>query len=138
MSENEPNPLDIALGSRIRLRRRELGMSQEQLARQIGVTFQQQQKREHGQNRVSFSALVLTAQALRCGVVDLIGDLDKPKDSSLFAQNVARLNEPGASELLEAYAAIKSPKHRRAILNLARQLSGGNSSDDLGDKDLAV
>ncbi|MGB8601547.1 MAG: helix-turn-helix transcriptional regulator, partial [Rhizomicrobium sp.] len=69
--ENSPHPLDIALGSRIRLRRRELGMSQEQLARQIGITFQQVQKYEHGANRVSFSRLVEIAQALRCGVVDL-------------------------------------------------------------------
>jgi len=126
--ESSPHPLDIALGSRIRLRRRELGLSQEQLARQIGITFQQVQKYEHGANRVSFSRLVEIAQALRCGVIDLIGDLDKSKDSSLFARHIARLNEPGAAELLEAYSAIKSPKHRRAILNLAKQLAEGKVS----------
>jgi transcriptional regulator with XRE-family HTH domain len=123
--DSAPHPLDIALGSRIRLRRRELGLSQEQLARQIGITFQQVQKYEHGANRVSFSRLVEIAQALKCGVIDLIGDLDKSKDSSLFAQHIARLNEPGAADLLEAYASIKSPKHRRAILNLAKQLAEG-------------
>ena len=128
--ESSPHPLDIALGSRIRLRRRELGLSQEQLARQIGITFQQVQKYEHGANRVSFSRLVEIAQALRCGVIDLIGDLDKSKDSSLFARHIARLNEPGAAELLEAYAAIKSPKHRRAILNLTKQLSGAAAGQD--------
>ena len=130
--DTSPHPLDIALGSRIRLRRRELALSQEQLARQIGITFQQVQKYEHGANRVSFSRLVEIAQALRCGVMDLIGGLDKSKDSSLFARHIARLNEPGAAELLEAYAAIKSPKHRRAILNLAKQLAEGKVGAMLG------
>jgi transcriptional regulator with XRE-family HTH domain len=126
--DNAPHPLDVALGSRIRLRRRELGLSQEQLARQVGITFQQVQKYEHGTNRVSFSRLVEIAQALRCGVMDIIGDLDKSKVSSLFSRHVARLNEPGAAELLEAFASIQSPKHRRAILNLAKQLAEGKST----------
>lgn len=137
-SEHEPHPLDVALGSRIRLRRRELKMSQDHLARQIGITFQQVEKYEHGANRVSFSRLVEITQALRCGVIDLIGDLDKSKDSSLFAHHIARLNEPGAAELLEAFTAIKSPRHRRAILNLAKQMAGGKGSDDLDDKGVAA
>ena len=130
--DNSPHPLDIALGSRIRLRRRELALSQEQLARQVGITFQQVQKYEHGTNRVSFSRLVEIAQALRCGVMDLVGDLDKSKSSSLFSRHVARLNEPGAAELLEAYVSIQSPKHRRAILNLAKQLAEGKATQLLG------
>jgi transcriptional regulator with XRE-family HTH domain len=126
---SSPHPLDIALGSRIRLRRRELGLSQEQLAREVGITFQQVQKYEHGTNRVSFSRLVEIAQALRCGVIDIVGDLDKSEASSLFSRHIARLNEPGATELLEAYAAIQSPKHRRAILNLAKQLAEGKAAE---------
>jgi transcriptional regulator with XRE-family HTH domain len=126
--DNSPHPLDVALGSRIRLRRRELGFSQEQLARQVGITFQQVQKYEHGTNRVSFSRLVEIAQALRCSVMDIVGDLDKTKASSPFSRHVARLNEPGAAELLEAYSAIQSPKHRRAILNLAKQLAEGKTT----------
>lgn len=126
--ESAPHPLDVALGSRIRLRRRELGLSQEQLARQVGITFQQVQKYEHGTNRVSFSRLVEIAQALHCGVMDIVGDLDKSRVSSMFSRHVSRLNEPGAAELLEAYAAIQSPRHRRAILNLAKQLAEGKST----------
>jgi transcriptional regulator with XRE-family HTH domain len=126
--DNAPHPLDVALGSRIRLRRRELGLSQEQLARQVGITFQQVQKYEHGTNRVSFSRLVEISQALHCGVMDIVGDLDQSKASSLFSRHVARLNEPGAADLLEAYSAIQSPKHRRAILNLAKQLAEGKTS----------
>jgi transcriptional regulator with XRE-family HTH domain len=121
--EHSPHPLDIALGSRVRLRRKELGYSQDQLARAVGITFQQVQKYEHGTNRISFSRLVEISEALECSVGDLIGNLDKSKSSGSFSKQVAYLTEPGASDLLEAYASIESPKRRRAILNLARQLA---------------
>ncbi|MEI9929124.1 MAG: helix-turn-helix transcriptional regulator [Rhizomicrobium sp.] len=121
--EHKPHPLDIALGSRVRLRRKELGMSQDQLARGVGITFQQVQKYEHGTNRISFSRLVEMSEALECSVGDLIGNLDKSKSSGSLSKQIAYLTEPGASDLLEAYASIESPKRRRAILNLARQLA---------------
>lgn len=122
-AHNAPHPLDVALGCRIRLRRRELGLSQDRLARQLGITFQQVQKYEHGTNRVSFSRLVEIAQVFKCGVMDIVGDLDKSNASPMFAHYVARLNERGALELLEAYTSIQSPKHRQAILNLTKQLA---------------
>jgi transcriptional regulator with XRE-family HTH domain len=125
---SSPHPLDIALGSRIRLRRRELGFSQEQLAREVGITFQQVQKYEHGTNRVSFSRLVEIAQALSCSIGDIVGDLDKPNASSTFSRHLASLNEPGATELLDAYTSIQAPKHRRAMLNLAKQLAEGKGT----------
>lgn len=114
--------MDIVLGGRIRIRRRELGLSQDQLARQVGITFQQVQKYEHGTNRVSFSRLVKIAQALKCSLKDIIGDLDTSTSSPLFSRQIAQLSEPGVAELLESYCVIQSPKHRRAILNLAKQL----------------
>ncbi len=55
---DEPNKLDVALGLRIRQRRKSLGVSQTALADSIGLTFQQIQKYERGFNRVSFSRLV--------------------------------------------------------------------------------
>jgi len=70
-----PHPLDIALGARIREVRKALGMSHGELATKIGISFQQQSKRERGINRVSFSALVLTARALNTTVAVLVGDL---------------------------------------------------------------
>lgn len=123
VDEHTPHPLDIALGARVRLRRKELGFSQDQLARAVGITFQQVQKYEHGTNRISFSRLVEISEALECSVADLIGNLDKSKSSASLSRQIAFLTEPGASDLLEAYASIESPKRRRAILNLARQLA---------------
>jgi transcriptional regulator with XRE-family HTH domain len=63
-SGDGPGPVDRHVGTRIRLRRKEVGMSQEQLARRIGVSFQQVQKYERGANRVSASKLFEIAVAL--------------------------------------------------------------------------
>ena len=74
-ADHVSNPLDIALGARIRVRRKSLGLSQDDLAVQVGLTFQQIQKYERGANRVSFSRLVEIARTLKCRAQDLIGDL---------------------------------------------------------------
>jgi transcriptional regulator with XRE-family HTH domain len=121
--ENTPNRLDVALGLRIRQRRKALGVSQTALAEAIGLTFQQIQKYERGFNRVSFSRLVDIAHALDCRVVDLIGDLDDANiPSPLFRQDTAHLRESGAPELLAAYAAAP-PALRRVILKLVVEIA---------------
>ena len=63
-SKGFPNPIDVHVGARIRLRRTLLGISQERLAEMIGLTFQQVQKYERGANRVSSSRLLDLAQGL--------------------------------------------------------------------------
>ena len=80
--ENQPHPLDTALGARIRNRRKALGLSQSALGAALGLTFQQVQKYERGKNRVSFSKLVGTAHALNCTVSDLITGLDRSEVAS--------------------------------------------------------
>jgi transcriptional regulator with XRE-family HTH domain len=133
--EHAPHPLDVALGLRIRSRRKELGLSQDQLAREIGITFQQIQKYEHGANRVSFSRLAEIAEALDCGVMDIVGDLDKSKTSTLLSKQIALLSEAGAGELLEAYCVIHSAKRRKAILNLARQMADDQGGEGQAARD---
>jgi transcriptional regulator with XRE-family HTH domain len=118
-----PNKLDVALGLRIRQRRKSLGVSQTALAEAVGLTFQQIQKYERGFNRVSFSRLVDIAHALDCRVVDLIGDLDDANIASpLFRQDTAHLRESGAPELLAAYSAAP-PSLRRVILKLVSEIA---------------
>src|SRR6185295_19352017 len=56
-NKKQPNPIDIHVGSRVRLRRMMLGMSQEKLGEQLGITFQQIQKYEKGTNRIGASRL---------------------------------------------------------------------------------
>src|SRR5438270_8920735 len=67
-SETGPNPIDRHVGLRIRMRRKELGLSQERLADAVGLTFQQIQKYERAANRVSASKLWELAQALGVGI----------------------------------------------------------------------
>ena len=76
VSTKAPDPMDIALGAAVRIRRRTIGMSQEALADQCGVSFQQIQKYENGANRISFSRLVQISRALRCRVTDLMDVFD--------------------------------------------------------------
>lgn len=132
------NTLDVALGLRIRLRRKALGLSQTALADAVGITFQQVQKYERGYNRVSFSRLVDIAHALECRVVDLIGDIDDAGlPSPLFRQDTAHLRQGGAPELLAAYAAIPGPL-RRTILKLVVAITKGQEGarDEVQDKSL--
>src|SRR5690348_15322943 len=66
--ERAPNPVDLHVGARIRMRRKLLGVSQERLAEQLSLTFQQVQKYERGANRVSASKLYEIARALEAPV----------------------------------------------------------------------
>lgn len=68
MPDNSPNPIDIHVGTRIKLRRQSLKISQKTLAKQIGITFQQIQKYEKGSNRISASRLWDIANALNCSI----------------------------------------------------------------------
>ena len=63
-SYGKPNPIDVHVGSRVRLRRTLLGMSQEKLGEAIGLTFQQVQKYERGANRIGSSRLFDLARVL--------------------------------------------------------------------------
>ena len=74
-SKGFPNPIDVHVGSRIRLRRTLLGMSQERLAEAIGLTFQQVQKYERGANRVGSSRLFDLARVLDVPVAYFFEDL---------------------------------------------------------------
>ena len=115
-----PDPIDVAVGARIRIRRRSLGLSQTDLAGALGITFQQVQKYERGANRVSASMLVRIAARLDTTVGALVGeDGAAPADAAVYE----KLAEPGATDLLSAFARIGDRDTRRALLTLARALA---------------
>ena len=119
--------MDVALGAAVRIRRRSLGISQETLAEQCGVSFQQIQKYENGANRISFSRLVQIARALDCRVVDLMDVLDAPgAEGAADQQLILRMRLPGAFELLAAYETL-SPEVRTALLNFLRSFGAGGA-----------
>ncbi|MDO8324973.1 MAG: helix-turn-helix transcriptional regulator [Phenylobacterium sp.] len=114
-----PDPIDVAVGHRIRVRRKWLGISQSTLADHLGVSFQQVQNTERGANRTSAAMLVRLAAKLETTVGELVGENDRPTgDESLFE----KLAVPGAVQLLEAFASVQQPSLRTAILNLTRSL----------------
>lgn len=114
-----PNPIDVAVGARVRLRRDQLGHTQTDLANAIGVTFQQVQKYERGTNRISASRLLQIAGFLKTSGAALLGEDEVGGDPKA----PALLGTPGAIELLKAFEKIGSAEHRRGLLAMARSLS---------------
>ena len=130
-----PDPLDVAIGARVRARRRMLGMSQTALGEELGVTFQQIQKYERGINRISGSTLVRLGRVLGVPAGSLLGDDEKAEDAPPWAY----LMKSGVAETIDALASVKSPQIRRQIVALARALAEherGDTSDDDSDDGL--
>jgi transcriptional regulator with XRE-family HTH domain len=116
-------PLDTLIGQRIRTRRMEMKISQQELGELLGVSFQQIQKYENGANRISFSRLVQIARALKCRVVDLMDVLDGPdRETTGDLDLLTRMRTPGALELLAAYEQMP-PEARASLVGLLRALT---------------
>src|SRR5438128_12652470 len=79
---DKPNPIDIHVGSRVRLRRTLLGMSQEKLGESLGLTFQQVQKYERGANRIGASRLWDLSRVLECPVAFFFEEMDQQTASA--------------------------------------------------------
>jgi transcriptional regulator with XRE-family HTH domain len=113
-----PDPIDVAVGTRIRVQRRHMKISQDELAQVLGLTFQQVQKYERGTNRVSASMLVRIAAKLETTVGSLVGeDMVAEQDVAMLTA----LSTPGAIDLLRAYSQA-TPKGRKTILTVAKTL----------------
>jgi transcriptional regulator with XRE-family HTH domain len=112
---------ELAIGARMRTRRRQLGLSQSDLAERLGVSFQQVQKYERGANRVAASTLLTAAHALGTSVAWLVGEelSGREDDEDVFRA----LSRPGALEILQAFNAIADPRTRQALLALAREMA---------------
>lgn len=119
------DPADEAVGARIRIRRKMLGVSQAELAEQIGVSFQQVQKYERGTNRASASTLLRIAEALDCPAAALLG---AEPASPVEAELLGLLAEEGAPQLLQAFCAIPDRDTRLAVLAVATGLSADGSA----------
>lgn len=127
MAAPSPDPIDVAVGARVRLRRKTLGLSQSALADHLGLTFQQIQKYERGTNRISASMLVRAAEKLETSVSALVGE-----DAALDVHEpiFLAIALPGAPEILEAYRAIGSTRTRRALIELARSMATDSHESD--------
>jgi transcriptional regulator with XRE-family HTH domain len=125
-----PNPTDVHVGSRIRLRRTLLGMSQERLGEAIGLTFQQVQKYERGANRVGASRLYDLSRVLDVPVSFFFEDM-APQDSASAAPGAVTpeksekdpLLKRETLELVRAYYKIPDVQVRRRLFELAKALA---------------
>ena len=129
-NKKKPNPIDIHVGSRIRLRRNMLGISQEKLGESLGITFQQIQKYEKGTNRVGASRL-LGFSSIRGGRVSLLLD-DAPgsepgpargMEDSSTTYVVDFLSSAEGLQLNRAFVKISDAKVRRKVLDLVKALA---------------
>jgi transcriptional regulator with XRE-family HTH domain len=127
-----PHPVDIHVGSRVRLRRIELGISQEKLATELGLTFQQVQKYERAANRISASRLFQMGKVLGVKVPVFYEGYEEAGAASGFAEPPAEafqsdlLQRRDTIELFKAFYAIDDAALRRRLLDLARTLAAGS------------
>ncbi|MGK9234125.1 helix-turn-helix domain-containing protein [Inquilinus limosus] len=135
---DEPSPLDVHIGGRIRLRRTLLGYSQAKLASAIGLTFQQIQKYEHGSNRIGASRLHQLSRVLEVPV-DFFFE-DAPSVAGMPVQGLAEEAEPYDAgpdpmqrretlELIRAYYRVEDPATRRRVLDLLKAMSGSRPDE---------
>lgn len=134
MIKKAPNPTDKHVGSRVRMRRMMLGMSQEKLGDSLGLTFQQVQKYEKGTNRIGASRLQQISNILQVpvsfffeGAPDVanngagFGEAPSPSYVSDF------LATSDGLALTKAFMRIEDAKLRRKIVDLVEQIAGGDS-----------
>jgi transcriptional regulator with XRE-family HTH domain len=135
-----PHPVDVYVGSRLRLRRILLGMSQQKLSDALGVTFQQLQKYENGSNRISASRLYQLSRLLGVPISFFFADYGEtaanaaaPAQSSPRPQIAEEMTHPEMSRretlvLVRSYYRIKEPEVRQQLLDLLRSLGGPNGA----------
>jgi len=132
----KPNPIDVHVGSRVRLRRTLLGMSQEKLGEAIGLTFQQVQKYERGANRIGASRLFDLSRVLDVPVSFFFDDMPAdaaaaPVDDDSPAPDDGRSGgyepDPMAKretlELVRAYYRINDPSVRKRLFELTKAVA---------------
>ena len=130
MTKKAPNPIDRHVGSRVRMRRMLIGMSQEKLGEALGLTFQQVQKYEKGTNRIGASRLHRIASVLGVpieffyegaphGSAAATGFAEA--SSSTYVSDFLSTNE--GVQLVKAFLAIKDAKIRRKVVELLAVLA---------------
>lgn len=137
-----PRPVDAHVGSRVRLRRTMLGMSQEKLGQAIGLTFQQVQKYERGTNRIGSSRLYELSKVLDVPVSFFFDDMSAEIEASVGVRGPIYTNDAGPEyeadalakretlELVRAYYRIRSPKVRKRMFELTKSLAKAEDEEE--------
>ncbi len=137
----EPDPVDVHVGNRIRMRRILLGKSQEVVAAHLGVSFQQLQKYESGANRVSASRLFDLAHILMSPISyffdDISRDLPISQDENIAGDGPAEsvLNNRMTLDLIRDFYRITSPQQQRCLLELVRTMADASEEQAAASPD---
>ena len=129
-NKKKPNPIDIHVGSRIRMRRNMLSLSQEKLGEHLGITFQQIQKYEKGTNRVGASRLQAIASIMNVPVAFFFenapgsdaGNVPGSMQESTATYVADFCSSAEGLQLNRAFVRISDPKIRRRIIDLVKSL----------------
>jgi len=135
----KPNPVDVHVGRRVRLRRKVLGFSQEHLADSLGLTFQQIQKYERGANRVSASKLYDMARILSVPIEFFFEGLPDPLEAAGPDQICVQFEETlrgfldtyEGLQIAELFPKIQQPRVRRQLVDLLRAIADDPNQSDL-------
>lgn len=143
-----PNPIDIHVGGRVRLRRTILGLSQERLGEMIGLTFQQVQKYERGTNRIGASRLYDLSRVLEVPIQFFYDDMapDVANQSPRLRAGLSEQSPPAyveadpmskgeTLELVRAFYRIKDPAIRQRLFDLCRAMAHATEEREPGTDD---
>jgi transcriptional regulator with XRE-family HTH domain len=128
--------IDVEIGTRVRMRRISIGMSQEKLGDMLGLTFQQVQKYEKGTNRISVGRLVDIAKILGVGIDFFFNGIKSIKIETGFAEEESApyisdvMSTPEGLQLIRTFTGIKSAKVRKSIVQLVAALAAQENEEE--------
>jgi transcriptional regulator with XRE-family HTH domain len=143
ISAQQADPIDLHVGGRLKMRRIVMGLSQEKLAERLGITFQQIQKYERGQNRISAGRLFRLSQLLQVEVAYFFNDHDWAEQSlpanthqltAAVAEDRAPLDNPDwrsqeSMDLLRHYYNIGDRDLRKRVMEIVKSMAQHSSTD---------
>jgi transcriptional regulator with XRE-family HTH domain len=127
--------IDKEIGSRVRMRRISIGMSQEKLGDMLGLTFQQVQKYEKGTNRISVGRLVDIAKILGVDIHFFFNGIKSIKAEPGFGEEETppymadMISTPEGLQLIRTFTSIKNPKVRKSIVQLVTTLAAQDEQE---------
>jgi len=132
--DGSPNPIDIHIGSRIKKQRRNCGLTQKELSNCIGITFQQLQKYEKAESRISASRMWYISRALNVPIDFFYEDMNEnlveeslalyPQCPKVYTGSNANKIDAETSELITAFCRIRRKAIAQQLLNLIKSIAG--------------
>lgn len=127
-SAEAAHPMDVLVGKRLKFRRKTLGLSQADLGKQVGITFQQIQKYKLSTNRMGASRLWEFAQTLQVSIDYFYDGYENDNnDTETLTPDTALFENKETQTLVQFYHRISDAKLRKAIVGLIRALAGSGT-----------